>query len=453
MTQALGEAKGLGERALGLTDSPEQWEKTLGLAFSAIKRAQALEADEVSPILREEVARVRAELDAAEQERVFIDELNTIKLVLLSDAQPDHNKKMAVQYSEAFRRHGIDVLTLEPTAVVRRLQAYAQKERILAALDHWSHWSKGPKERERLVQIVEVRSGPRSDVVRLPLAETLREAKDRTALELLALEAEGQHLSPAHLDNLSVELVYWFGATKSAVRLLREGLERHPGDFWLNYRLASALTDMRPPQLDEAIRYYTAARALRGSIAAVHSDLGLALKDKGLTDEAVVECRKATEIDPNDAKAHNNLALALHHKGLTDEAVVECRKATEIDPELAEAFNNLGLLYNARGLRDDAIAVCNTALRLKPQYSSAHYNLGIALRAKGHLDEAITHYEAAIRIDEFDPKPYYLVVNALDTNGMLDESIVCYRKALELNPHYSRAYNNLGLCLRKKGTC
>ena len=80
-----------------------------------------------------------------------------------------------------------------------------------------------------------------------------------------------------------------------------------------------------------------------------HSNLGVALADRQLLDEAIAHYRKALEINPDYAEAHNNLGLALADRGPTDEAIAHYRKALEIKPDYAEAHNNLGLALADRG--------------------------------------------------------------------------------------------------------
>jgi superkiller protein 3 len=47
--------------------------------------------------------------------------------------------------------------------------------------------------------------------------------------------------------------------------------------------------------------------------------------------DAVAEYRKAVDIDPRYAVAHHNLAIALRQLGLTDEAVAEYRIALSLE--------------------------------------------------------------------------------------------------------------------------
>src|SRR5437879_5935517 len=71
------------------------------------------------------------------------------------------------------------------------------------------------------------------------------------------------------------------GAQEAALALLRRAQDAFPGDFWINQDLGLTLLDCRPPQLDEAIRFLTAAVAIRPDSAGARLNLGDALRDKG----------------------------------------------------------------------------------------------------------------------------------------------------------------------------
>src|SRR5205085_10838579 len=55
---------------------------------------------------------------------------------------------------------------------------------------------------------------------------------------------------------------------------LREVQRLNAGDFWLNFGLARFFESTEPPRLEEAVRYYAVALALRPDSAAIHSNLG-----------------------------------------------------------------------------------------------------------------------------------------------------------------------------------
>ena len=64
--------------------------------------------------------------------------------------------------------------------------------------------------------------------------------------------------------------------------ILRRARQRFPGDLWINFNLAVAMQKLRPPRMEEAIRYYTVVQSIRPEAA--HA-LGDALHDVGRDDE------------------------------------------------------------------------------------------------------------------------------------------------------------------------
>ena len=58
-----------------------------------------------------------------------------------------------------------------------------------------------------------------------------------------------------------------------------------------------------------------------------HFKLGLALGEQGQFDEAIVACRRAMELKPDDPDAHYSLGISLGNTGRLDEAVAAYRKA------------------------------------------------------------------------------------------------------------------------------
>ena len=87
---------------------------------------------------------------------------------------------------------------------------------------------------------------------------------------------------------------------------------------------------------------------------------------------------------------HSNLGVALREKGQLDEAIAECREAIRIKQDYAEAHYNLGLSLKDKGQLDDAITEYREAIRLKKDFAEAHCNLGAVLVRKGKFAEALT---------------------------------------------------------------
>jgi serine/threonine-protein kinase len=133
------------------------------------------------------------------------------------------------------------------------------------------------------------------------------------------------------------------------VALLRRAQETFPGDFWINHNLGQALHNGRPPRREEAIRFLTAAVALRPQSAGARFNLGLALLHHDRPDEAAASFREAVAVKPDYPMAHFELGNALWKAGRLDEAAAAFRRATGLKPDFAEPHCNLGLVLRQQG--------------------------------------------------------------------------------------------------------
>jgi tetratricopeptide (TPR) repeat protein len=144
--------------------------------------------------------------------------------------------------------------------------------------------------------------------------------------------------------------------------------------------------------LEEAIRYYTAALALRPRNPAKSVDLGNALEAKGDLDGAITAYRDALDGHPDYVLAHVNLSRALAAKGLLDEAIVERRKAIRLRYDVSDHFRLAGMLTR-KGLTEEAAGEYKNAIsqglkvvELNPKDATSHnsmaWHLATCLDAK-----------------------------------------------------------------------
>ncbi len=257
----------------------------------------------------------------------------------------------------------------------------------------------------------------------------------------------------------------------------------YPTDLWANHDLGLMLVNRGRPA--EAVRYYTAAIALRPDNAGIYlnrgnafcdagemdaaiadysralalapfyasaqSGLGNALRGQGKVDEAIACHEKAIALDSKFPHAHNNLGVALMDKGKVDEAIACFQEAVRLNKDYPEAHCNLGHALVDKGKVDEAIACFRQAVALNPEYAYAHYNLGDALLGKGQVEEAIACLRQSIGLN---PKLYlahYDLGNAVRGQGKVDEAITEYRETIRLKTDYAEAHCNLGLVLEQKG--
>jgi tetratricopeptide (TPR) repeat protein len=201
----------------------------------------------------------------------------------------------------------------------------------------------------------------------------------------------------------------------------------------------------------DVVTLYTSTLTKNPGCWMAHYNLGIALNDRGNTDEAITHYQQAIELRPRYAEAHYNLGRLLAQKGQLDDAVTHYEKALEINPADAEALNNLGVTLFGIGRVDDAIAHYQDALKIRPDYAEASCNLANALLSKGDLDAAITRYSACLALSPSQAEAQYDLASALFRKGRTDEAIAHYQKALELQPDSADTHANLGSAFLAKG--
>ena len=109
-----------------------------------------------------------------------------------------------------------------------------------------------------------------------------------------------------------------------------------------------------------------------------HTNLGMALLQKGQLAEARVHFQQALEINPRDAEAHNNLGVIFYQRGELSQAIDEYQKSLLISPGYANARDNLGIAFAQNGQLDQAIEQFRKAVLLRPDDAAAQHNLAKA---------------------------------------------------------------------------
>jgi serine/threonine-protein kinase len=351
-------------------------------------------------------------------------------------------------FAELFKAHGWDVEAMAAEEVAGRVAASPIRVQLVAALDDWadvrSIMDAAGGERLRAIAGLadddDWRRQLRDPVVR----------RDRVALERLARQEGVLDQPPVSLHLLAWALVRR-GNRAAAEGLLRRAQQRHPDDFWINHDLAFNLARMKSPRLEEVIRFYQAAVALRPQSPGAYLNLANALRARGKSAESEAACRKAIALKPDYAAAYSSLCIALTELGRPAEAEAACRKAIALKPAVAQAYVNLGAVLRVEGRPAEAEAACRKAIALKQDLPQAHVNLGAALRAQGKLAEAQAAYHEAIALKPDNPVAYNNLGILLRGQGKRAEAQAAFRKAIALKPDYGPAYTSLGITLRSEG--
>jgi serine/threonine-protein kinase len=422
------------------------------------QRALALvENGPAEAALKDQVQRLKAELDDEEKDHTLVAALDEARLAQAETVASENrfaNERAVPLFREAFLAYGLPAGEGEPEAAAQRIRQRPApvREAIVTALDVWDVLSGNTNlkiiepHREWLRAVLDAADrDPWGRQVRAVRA--LKDpARRRAGLEKLAASADVATVPAQALTLLAQRL-----RPSQAVDLLRRAQQHRPADFWINHDLGKVLQEVTPPQYAEAVRFLTAAAALRPNSPGCLMNLGRALQDKGQVNEAIAFYQKVLALDPRYAAAHSNLGTALYDKGQVEEAIACFRQAIELDPKHAAAHSNLGNALHNKGQLDAAIASHRKAVAVAPKYAMAHNNLGNALKGKGKVEEAIACFRKALSLDPQLAVAYLALGKALKGKGQTDEAIACFRKAIQFDLRYALAHSNLGYALQDKG--
>ena len=101
------------------------------------------------------------------------------------------------------------------------------------------------------------------------------------------------------------------------------------------------------------------------------------------------------------AEAHTFLGWTYRFQGKLDQAISECKRAIEVDPDFGNPYNDIGSYLIEQGKYDEAIPWLERALaaaRYEPRHFP-HFNLGRAYIAKANFTKAREHFNEALRIE------------------------------------------------------
>jgi len=154
--------------------------------------------------------------------------------------------------------------------------------------------------------------------------------------------------------------------------------------------------------------------------------------------------------NPSCWVGHNQLGVALAQKGLLEQALAHFQQASEFHPNEVSTQNNLGLTFLQMGQLDEAQVHFQTALGINPSSDLAHYNLGLVLSRKGQVDEAMIQFQKALEINPIYAEPHDDMGNIFFQKRQVDRAIEQYQQALKINPNYADAHFNLGVAFSQK---
>jgi adenylate cyclase len=189
-----------------------------------------------------------------------------------------------------------------------------------------------------------------------PPREAYLKAKE---LSIKALELDGT-LAEAHASlAMSLENCDW--DWKGAERELQRAIELNP-----NYATAHQWYGMHlfrfSGRFEEGIKELRIAAELDPLSSIIGANLAGAYCWANRLDEAIVQCKKVLDMEPNFRPALEMLVQAYRQKSMYREAIDESEKWVKLEPEELYAKVNLGYTYGVAGMQEEAKKIVGEVL-------------------------------------------------------------------------------------------
>jgi Tfp pilus assembly protein PilF len=143
-----------------------------------------------------------------------------------------------------------------------------------------------------------------------------------------------------------------------------------------NQRFQEAFAAQMAGEYDRAAELYLASLALHPT-AEAYTFLGWTYHFQGKIQEAIAECKRAIEIDPDFGNPYNDIGVYLIDLDRYDEAIPwleQAMTAKRYEPRHFPYFN-LGRVYLAKGMINRARELFQKSLAIEPRYTIARQAL------------------------------------------------------------------------------
>ncbi len=150
---------------------------------------------------------------------------------------------------------------------------------------------------------------------------------------------------------------------------------------------------------------------------------------KGDYSKALVNYKKALEMDRSNYAVINNIAYIYLRLNLVDESIAYSRMALDINKDNPPALINLGIAYARSGDMTSAKECLNNAFRLEPDNRDVILNLAILHERQGQFQEAAGYFTRLVKSGDMDGA--LGLARVYEKQGQMDGAIKLYRNVYE----------------------
>ena len=214
--------------------------------------------------------------------------------------------------------------------------------------------------------------------------------------EAFQLYLKGRYFSTKYNDEESI---------RRGIGYFNQSIERDPTYALAYAGLANAyfnLSNLFMPPREAMPRVREAAEralSLDDSLAAAHTSMALALVwyDWDFA-KGEKEFRRAIALNTNDTDAHRMYGDFLVAMGRFDEALIEKRRAEQLDPLSITASWDIGRTFFFAGRDEDAIEAAKRTLDLDPSFPYVYYLQAQIAYRKGEIPQALVLMQKAMEL-------------------------------------------------------
>ncbi|TAN41675.1 MAG: tetratricopeptide repeat protein [Nitrospirae bacterium] len=147
-------------------------------------------------------------------------------------------------------------------------------------------------------------------------------------------------------------------------------------------------------------------------------------------DKAMLNYKKALELDPQNYILMNNAGTAALNKGLYEEAIKYYNSALALKQNYVPSLINLGLAYIRTNKQAEGEAYLTKAVKIEPLNKMALLNLGIFHELKDNYENAANYFAEISRMG--DQQGYLGLARVAEKQGKVSEAIRAYKEFLSL---------------------
>jgi len=247
---------------------------------------------------------------------------------------------------------------------------------------------------------------------------------------------------------------------KEALEIFEKAAEENPrnSEAWHMKGIALSKLD----KYKEAILACKKAISLRPNDAKIYNSQAVILRKWGnsLKEVKQAESRqkyklaiesldKARALKKNSSAIYSNYASVLYELGDLRKALAASLKAISLNPKNAEAYLYCGRIFYKQLQYPKALEKLNVSIKLNPRLVLAHLLKGLTLYELNRLDEALVALDETSNLDPLNDSVYRFKAIIFATQEKYEDALEACEDALQIKPNEGVVHSNKAFLLNR----